>query len=191
MARRNWQADTDEVWDDLRFPFVGRNIDTAAGFIDYDYTDLGVTFAVNARYAQTEQVSMVVQLPHSWKEGSVLVPHIHWIQSAAAVPNFMIEYRAYNNGEAPPVVWQQAVLDHHAFDYVSGSLAQISSFPMIDMTDLRISCLVDVKFFRDSANASGLFAGVDPLVAGSLVKEFDIHYQIDALGSELEFIKTR
>jgi len=175
-------------WEDLRFPAIGRNIDVSAGRIDYDFAELGVGFANNTRYTE-EMVGHIIQLPHAWAEGSEINPHIHWIQAQAAVPNWMIEYRVYNNGDTPPVSWTQAITNTPAFTYTSGSIAQISGFSSISMTGLTVSCMVDIKLYRDTGNVSTLFSGADPVNTTVLLKEFDIHYQSDARGSVVEYTK--
>ena len=178
------------VWDDSKFPFTGQGIDTTTGRLSYDYDELGISLAANARYAQTEQISMMDQTSHQWAEGSLLHPHIHWIQTSEDVPNFMLEYRKYNNGESPGAFVQVVLDTEEVFTYPgSGTILQISTFPEIDMTGCRISCFTDYKFFRDSANASGLFAGADPLGSAVTVKEFDVHFLKDSAGSVHEFIK--
>ena len=92
----------DTGWDDNRFPFIGRNIDVASGRISHDYAELGINFADNSRYATTEQVSMICQLPHSYKFESTVVPHLHWAQSSADIPNWLFVYRKYLDGDAVP-----------------------------------------------------------------------------------------
>jgi len=178
------------AWDDLRFPFIGRNIETASGRINYDWNELGITFQNNSRYHVNEQVSMIVQLPHAWEIGTNLKPHFHWIQSASVNPNWMMEYRSYNNGEIIPASWSQSV-STPVFTYPgSGSILQISTFPEIDMSAItNVSGFVDVKFFRDVSNGSALFAGPESGPSAETVKEFDMHYKIDSRGSRQEYIK--
>ena len=94
----------DTAWDDLRFPFIGRNIDVASGRIGYDYAELGINFADNSRYAATEQVSMIAQFSHAYKFESAVTPHLHWVQSSADIPNWLFVYRKYLNSEAVPGV---------------------------------------------------------------------------------------
>jgi len=180
--------DVTSRWDDLRFPATGINLDSAATRYSFDTTDLAVSFANNSRYT-TEQLNYIIQLPHSWKEESALRPHIHWIQNQAAVPNWLIEYRVYNNGDLLPAFGTFGTLQSHAFTWSSGSLVQISSFPEISMTGLRASCFVDVKMWRDTTNVSTEFVGADPVATSVLLKEFDTHYEIDSFGSALEFVK--
>ena len=52
-----------------------------------------------------------------------------------------------------------------------------------------ISGFFEVKVYRDSANASALFAGADPYTVAAQLKEADVHYQKDSLGSWSELNK--
>jgi hypothetical protein len=104
-----WQP----MWDDLKFPATGQGIDTTTGRLSYNYTDLGITFASNARYTE-EPVGHIVQMPHAWQEQSTLHPHLHWLQAQSDIPNWMIEYRVYNNGDAPPGTWTKVKYENSA-----------------------------------------------------------------------------
>ncbi len=174
-------------WEDLRFPAIALRIDSSATRYSIDTTDLGVSFAANARHVE-EQVNMIAQLPHGWKEGSDLHPHIHWIQTTADLPNWLMQYRVYNSDTAPGA-WTYEVANTPAFTWASGSLSQISSFPPIDMTGMTVSCIVDIKFWRDVADGSGEFGGAESSPVAVLLKEFDIHYLIDSFGSTAEYTK--
>ena len=177
-------------WDDLRFPMMGQNLDTATGRISYNYTELGVDFADNARFAVTEQISMIAQFPHSWKTGSAIGAHIHWLQNQNAMPNYMVSYRWVRNGQPVPSTWTDVSIGDSVFTYVSGTLAQISQFNIeVDPSIDGVSAMLDIKFYRDTANTSGLFAGTDAYTGTATVKEFDIHYEIDGFGSDSQYTK--
>jgi hypothetical protein len=174
-------------WDDLKAPFIGRKIDVTNGHLDYDFTELGIKFQTNAEYS-TDPVGLIYQMPHHWKLESELRPHIHWIQSEDHTPNWLIAYRAYINGEAPPA-WTLAAWTSNAFDYVKDGL-QITQFPAIDMSGINeVSGFLDVQLYRDTGNASSLFSGADPYTVAALAKEFDLHYIIDSRGSREELSK--
>jgi len=67
---------------------------------------------------------------------------------------------------------------------------QITEFDIITPQDIdTVSSILDVKFYRDTENVSGLFTGSDPVAAASTVKEFDIHYQMNQMGSLQKYIK--
>jgi len=176
-------------WDDIRFPFTGQQIDTSAGRIDYNYTELGVDFQDNARYPE-EVIGMICQLSHGIVIGSDIRPHLHWIQNQNAQPNWLLEYRIYDNGETPPAVWQIAIPTAHRYPWGGVSILQYTTFPEIDGSSLTgLSAFIDFKLYRDTGNVSGLFAGADAYQGDALSKEFDVHILKDTRGSRMEFIK--
>ena len=175
-------------WDDLRFPATGQNVDTNGGKLDFDYTNCGVNFAATSKYPN-DPFCAVVQFPHAKKLGTEVRPHLHFEQSNAEVPNWLIEWRWVSNGEMR-ATYQKAAYSHASFTYVSGNLQQIVAFPPIAAPEIeKTSSVMDVRIFRDSNNTSGLFDGADPYTGEALLKEFDIHYLLDAFGSRQEFTK--
>jgi len=180
----------DTTWDDLRFPVFGRYIDIIAGHLDYDAVELGVAFDDSSRYNDADQVAIIAQMTHRWKSGTALQPHVHWMQSAAAVPNMLLKYRTYSNGDTPSA-WTLAATTGQAFTYTAGSILQVSSWPEIDTTGLGISAFIDIKIYRDTANTSTEFAGADPLTGDWLMKDFDLHFEIDQpSGSSEQWLKV-
>lgn len=178
-----------ERWDDDKFPLSGRNLDISSGRIDYDYTDLGVGFQDNARYAATEQISIIGQMPHHWLFGSNVRPHLHWIQNQDKTPNWLLEYRIYENGATVPS-FTSVKCASSVFSYTSGSILQICSFPEIDCSTIdSVSAFIDFKLYRDTGNTSTLFTGADDYSGTALAKDFDYHYQVDSTGSLGEFTK--
>lgn len=149
------------VWDDASARLVGQKFDQASGRISYNYDEIAVDFAANARYPE-EPVGIPSQMSHAWLAGTVIRPHIHWFQVEAARPNWLIAYRMYNNGELVPAEWNLLACESCVFTYPgSGTMLQISKFPVIDCSGIHISAAFDFKLYRDSANTSGLFEGAD------------------------------
>jgi hypothetical protein len=111
------------------------------------------------------------------------------MQSSADIPNWLLVYRYYDNGETPPA-WTEVKYTGHAFEYTSGTIMQLTEFGDITPSTLTgVSSIIDFKLYRDTSNDSTLFDGADPLTGNALAKEFDIHYQRDMLGSRTEYIK--
>jgi hypothetical protein len=52
-----------------------------------------------------------------------------------------------------------------------------------------LSDIIQFRIYRDTANASGLFSGADAYSGYASILFFDVHYQIDSLGSTDEFTK--
>jgi hypothetical protein len=171
-GKENAQGDR---WDDLRFPFTqtkqGSNLKP-----DFDYTNIGLLFPQNDA---TEIVYIIAQLPHDWKIGSSLSPHIHWVQSGATSPTWKMSYRWYSNGGTIPS-FTTVTAGACSFPYTSGSIAQICGFGSISGSSITgVSSIFEAKIYRE-----------DNVVSGDvLAKEFDIHYVKDSLGSYKEYVK--
>jgi hypothetical protein len=179
--------ETSIVWDDMLGQAIAANLDTSSGRIDYNYDELGITFQDNARYPQ-EPLGIPFQFSHRAAVDNELRPHIHWIQEQADIPNFLIEYRVYKNGETPPA-FTQAIGTGEVFTYTSGTILQVTNFPAISVSDFSSSECLDIRLYRDSINTSGLFAGNDPVANDVTVKFIDVHFKVDTMGSRQEFIK--
>ena len=179
---------TDLKWDDLRFPVVGSTLGGSRFRIVVNLTDGGQDFRANARYIK-DFLILTGQMPHTWSQGTDLHPHFHWIQNQNNIPNFLITYRIYDNG-ATPGAWQGPIaLSSHEFTYTAGSIVQLSNFPIINASTIGLSAIIDIKLYRDTSDASGIFGATDPYSGDALLKEFDIHFQNDGRGSTLEYSK--
>ena len=164
------------MWEDLRFPATQTKQGNTL-LPDFDYTNIGLLFPQND---DTEIAYIIAQIPHAWKLGSNIRPHIHFIQTSADIPIFKIDYKWYDNNGTVPATWTTIATTDCEFTWSSGSLLQICSFPEIDGSGITgVSSILDIKLYRD-----------DNVVTGDvLVKEFDIHYLVDADGSRQEYIK--
>lgn len=177
------------AWDDLRFPFTGQRLDSASTRYSYDSDECSVQFDTNARYPE-EVICGTAQLQHDWYLESALHPHIHWQQGSDYDPNWLFQYRVWENGAVKPS-WVLAIpLTKRTFTYPgSGEILQLTTFPLIVMAGIvSVSCCIDWRFFRDTGNVSTLFAGAES-TSDRLVKELDFHYQRDGVGSHEEYAK--
>ena len=170
----------DTVWDDMTFPANGFKLDVSSAVLDYDYDEVGIEFPNNASTGVVaESISAPVQFLHAWLEGSDIRPHVHWIQTAAdQTNNWYMTHRWYNPG-SDVTSWVQSAVGSNVFTYTSGSLHQISEFPVISGTGKTLSSLFDMRVERDGDN--------DTSSATLLFKQFDIHIQKNKLGSADEF----
>ncbi len=171
------------VWDDLRFPAAGINPPGQASDPDVDMANGTLLFAASG----TEVVVMQAQMPHAWKEGSSISPHVHWYKTTSAAGDVMwrMGYKKAGRGE---------VMDED-FTLLTSSTSVITDddtagqhlitvFDDIDMSDMIISDML-IMYMARLGNHEDDTYGTD---AGLL--EFDIHYQLDSNGSRAEFIKT-
>jgi len=168
---------SDTVWEDLRFPATRVRLGSLSK-PDFNYTDITVDFDPTS----DETIYVNAQMPHRWKEGSAINPHIHWIQNQNVNIPWKFEYRIQANSAAKTTAWSTKTLDQLSYTYVSGNLNQISyASSMIDMTGYGISCILQMKLTRDVSE--------DSYSGDAQLYELDIHFQIDTLGSQDEYSK--
>jgi len=166
----------DTLWEDLRFPFTTLR-QGATTKPDFDATNVGLLFPRNDT---GEVVYINAQMPHAYKLETALHPHIHFVQSSATTPVFKMDYRWYKNNGDPTVDFTTLTASDFIYSYTSGDILQMVSFPSIDGSGINdVSSMLDIKIYRDDNNAIG----------DVLTKEFDIHYEIDRVGSRQEFAK--
>ena len=173
---------TEGAWDDLRFP--AQAIETGANAPTWNSTYGGLDF----HNSNDNDIQCVAQMPHAWRQGTNIRPHIHWqvlpgaaLGTAAVVWEFCYVWR--NNGE---VQGAQTCHTITVTPTASSTLAlMITSFPELDGTGKNISSILDIKVSRLAASDPG-----DTLSGTKAnLKEFDIHYLTDSFGSDKEYIK--
>jgi len=140
------------------------------------------------RTNQTEDLFFEVQMPHGWKEGSTLYPHIHWspktntggnkvrwgfefiwVNVAGTFGNTTVMYA---EDPIPPIGGSPTAYQH-----------VISGFPSIDGTGQTLSSMLVCRVFRDGTHANDTYNN------NALMLQFDFHYEIDADGSRQEYTK--
>jgi len=135
-------------------------------------------------------IIMNVQLNHDKDLQSDLHPHLHFIQTSSGVPNWLLHHRWQTNGLVKTTGWTYGKWTNLAFEYDSGNLNQIIEFPPITPpSGVSISDIVQFRIYRDTDNDSTLFDGDDPIVGDVSAYMYDIHFQIDSLGSDDEYVK--
>ena len=167
------------VWEDMRAPATAINPPGVEGDPDWDATNIGWLFDA----AGIEILYIVFQVPHSYKEGTDLYPHVHWQPTTTNTDDVLwkIDYKwtninATDAGSTTPVELLAAgngtALKH-----------QMDSFTALSGTNKTISSILTIKLSRMGNDEDDTYTG------DALLKEFDIHYQIDTVGSRTELAK--
>lgn len=170
-------------WEDLRVPATSINLPGGIADADRD-TDNG-TLLFDA--ATDEYAVAVVQLPHSWQEGTSVYPHVHWAKTTSATGDvaWVMEYKAYKINEVGAGAWATlATVTTPVAGTPDTNQAEkhlISTFGELVMTGYEFSDILLIRIYRDANNAADTYG------ADARLLEFDIHYQIDSLGSDGEF----
>jgi hypothetical protein len=140
--------------------------------------------------ATTEQeLYFTVQIPHSYKVGSDIFPHIHWT-TATGTPSgtdvvWGLEYSAIAIGGSFPVtatLTANSVLAGIGTPTGTGQHL-ITSLGTISGTNFGISTVLVCRVYRAAANSSDVFANETGLLG------IDFHFEKDTEGSRTEFSK--
>jgi hypothetical protein len=173
----------EEQWDDLRVPASSVKILGSAN-IPYWDTFIGVTQIL--RFDASDQVFFNLQLPHGWKEGTAIKPHVHWSSESTDTGTDEVEWNleyviANVNGIFPSssttitgnkrLVWP---VTHRTNSH------EITPLPTIEMDDKLISCMMVARLYR----------GVDNYDHAPGLLEVDFHHLMDGNGSNNEFEKV-
>jgi len=166
-------------WEDLRFPATGINPPGAISDPDRDTIDGTLIFDP----AKTEVVMGIAQMPHSWREGSLIEAHIHWAPTDTGAGDVLWRFQydiANVDGEFSGVYKELDVVDT-----VSGSITthQVGGFGSIDMTGFGLSCVIKWRAARIGGDV------LDTYDSDAKLLEIDFHYQIGSVGSGEEYTK--
>jgi hypothetical protein len=140
--------------------------------------------------ASTEQeLYFTVQIPHGYKEGSPLYPHVHWT-TATGTPSgtnvvWGLEYSVVAIGGTFPntsIITNNSVIPSIGTPSGIGQHL-ITSLGTISGTNLGISTVIVCRLYRSVTDISDTFGNEVGLLG------FDIHFEKDTQGSRQEFNK--
>lgn len=127
--------------------------------------------------ATVEQLFGGTELPHAWKVGTDIYPHLHWSATTADAGNvkWQLSYQWLNNGDtagtdttvsvtqaAPAVAWK----------------VQRADFPAISGTGKNKGSQLMLRLFRDPTDGADTYAHNAAITA-----TFGFHYERDMTGS--------
>ena len=186
-------ANTD--WDDLRVPITSVKLAGVKdpGFAVFKTNGGGSTGVYTYWFDNNteEEVFFACQMPHQWKEGTTIHPHVHWTPktngtTSASRVCWGLEYTwsnitgsfgnttiSYNN--IPVDYSGSPIADNH----------YLTELPDITASGKTFSSMLICRLFRD-ATSSG---SSDSYAYDAGLLEFDFHYEIDSFGSQDEFLK--
>lgn len=165
-------------YDDLVFEMTPSRRNPATTVPDWDNTRIGFLFPQND---PTEIINIAVQMPHSWKQGSDIYPHVHVQQEANQQAVFKLDYDWVNIGASiTGTAWTTYSMTSYVTSYVAGATHNIlhNSSP-ISGSGKTMSSLFKCKLYRDDNVYTG----------DMLASQFDIHIEKDSFGSNTEYTK--
>jgi len=181
-------------WDDLRVPI---NAIKLGGVNDPNFTKLldngsGSTgvYAYLFDKSAEEEVFFAVQIPHKWKQGTSIHPHVHWIPTVNGGVGTKVSWGLeYGFAEIGNVFGNTSIIYGNTSVPNEDPVANkhyLTELGVISMSGVRsVSSMLFCRLFRDA----GGVGGTDDYDADVALAEFDFHYQIDSPGSRNEYTK--
>ena len=176
---------TATMFDDLRVPMQNTAINPTKSEPAFEeFTDGLYVYKFSTTNADDESLHFVAQIPHSYKEGSDLYPHLHWSPDSTNTGNvrWQFEYIVANiDGTFASTATSETITE--AADGTALK-HQLAGFSAIDGTGLTISHMLICRLTRlGDSDAADTFTG------NACVLEFDFHYEINSFGSREEYTK--
>jgi len=130
-----------------------------------------------------EELFFTVQMPHGWKEGSTIKPHVHWIaNNGSGNVEWALEYVWANVNDVFSTTTTTLSSDTPISAYADYK-HMLTSLGDMDGTGKTLSSIILCRIFRKADSANDTF----DRDAGLL--QIDFHYQIDADGSREILVK--
>jgi hypothetical protein len=177
----------DVFWDDLRVSGSAFRAGVTAPTLG-NFLAAGGLKVWRFETGKHQEAHCEIQMPHNWKEGTDIHPHVHWVPCASNPGNVVweLEYSWQNiNGTFAPV--SNMAIDATAAGGTAWvhklSVFKTGGVDHITGTGKTISSMLVCRIHRNAG------AGSDTYAADVGLLEFDIHYQIDSLGSRQEYTK--
>ena len=174
------------VWRDMIMDLFGRRLSSTVGGVDYDFDENTINFASGGDIdTQADRIGGNQEINHDYKIGNItLRPHIHWFQNAATKYVLTMKYRHQKNLQLKTDDWTTIQLVANDGQDVgtypgSGVYNQITNFKSnITLNNVSLSDTIQIQIAR-----------TDSLGGTMPVYFFDLHGEIDAIGSNQEYIK--
>ncbi len=139
-----------------------------------------------------QEVFFSVQLPHNWREGSPIYPHVHWApqttgQNGAVV--WGLEYTWVNYNETTPIAFPNSVIMTATSASINGTsdadkhlITPLGTLTPNGNQD-KISSILMCRFYRKSGDSADTYNG------DAAVLSVDFHYEMDGIGSHTQYVK--
>ena len=175
---------TATTFEDLRVPVLSTVKSTSNPPDDIQILGNLVTFGFDK--GKTEEVFFVAQLPHSYKTGSDIFAHVHWLPTTADNTGqvvWVLEYSWASHDQVFPSTSTLSSYTTVGTDDATAYEHRITDFGSIDGTGKTISSMLICRLYRDGGDSN------DTYNADAALLEIDFHYEVNTLGSRQEYVK--
>jgi len=179
---------TATVWDDLRVTLDKGNSSASLGFLPGASSGPEIWYFRNA--SGVDAMSFTVQIPHTWKEGTTIYPHIHWTPKSSAGGdvewNFEYSWTNYDavTPQSFPAITTSTVVATGPFTLGTHIITPLTTANAgLDATGKKVSSVLVCRIWRNSSNTADTY---NNHVGGISI---DFHYEMDTFGSRSEYSK--
>lgn len=179
-------------WDDLKVPVNSVKIKGTVDEAKWD-TFLGNTALLWFENNKSQDVVFTVQMPHAWKQGTAIMPHVHWTTGRNGVGpapgsntvTWNLEYTWANVGEvfsAPSGTntGSAVAAPNTGAGHIALNEHVITPLGSIVATTKTLSSMLVCRLYRSASDSYSGDAGL---------LEIDFHFEIDSDGSRSEYTK--
>ena len=176
----------EEQWDDIIVPgfALGSGASAPATTAFTPVTGMNL-YGFSGTNSTPDELYATMELPHTYKEGTDLHPHVHWSPATNAAGNvaWQIDYSVQNinNGIVYPNSTRISGASAASTVAFSHQLTEIDG--PIPGTGRKIGDVITMRLFRDPTIGQDTYAGAAMLLS------LGIHYRRDTLGSRGELTK--
>lgn len=170
-----------KYYEDMRFPAAAIQLNPANTHPALDTTIPGRLY----RDGNTDTQIIIAQIPHSWRENTTLLPHVHWQKTTSAAGNvvWQLSYQWSPIGADLEDAIVLSAFEPAVSDGNTANRHALTRLGNIPADGRHISDMLLMKLSRLGTNENDTYAASARLI------EFDIHYQLNSPGSRQEFIK--
>jgi len=174
------------VYDDLRVPVTAVRLGGGGSHPPTETAYKGGIVLAFDTGPSSDCIQFVAQIPHSYKEGSEIECHIHWVIPTSGA-----------GGGAENVKWDMTYSWANTGDEMP---AETSASVTVDVQDV----VADINTYTDIVDIDGTGKEISSMLICSLCRdpdvandytddaylfEIDFHFEIDTLGSRTELVK--
>ena len=168
------------VWDDARSSLTGLKTGASAPtFTQFKTNGAGSTgvYAYAFSKSAVNELFGAVQLPHRYRPGTDIVPHVHWVQPTTAAGNVVFELEYVLREIDGVYATNTTVLSVTTAAPAAAFRHTLSNFAAISGETLRESAVILYRIARLGND------GADTLDEDIFVTDFDFHVRVDKHGT--------
>ena len=171
-------------WDDIRVDATATKINPATSKPDFDAFPAGATYTKTLLFdgGARETITFAVQVPHGWRIGTELHPHVHWAATTVELGKTVTWDLNYVLADVNGLFGAEVTRTGTTTGDTAVDAHRVTGLQAIDMSAITgVSPMLMCALSRRG--------DTDTYTADVALLEFDIHYQLDAPGSRQEYVK--